>query len=295
MSIVKESVQPLSSGDKLSREEFLRLWDAHPEIKRAELIGGIVYMPSPLSIDHGDKDLDVHGWICLYKSHTHGTAGGANTTTFLLDDSPQPDANLRLLPDFGGRSTVEMRKGKRYLAGIPELFAEICVSSDDHDLHQKLDLYQTVGIPEYLAVLVHEHEIRWHILDNGVYQLSLAPDSDGIHRSRVFPGLWLDGAALLSGDMARVLAKLDEGLRSPGSTRRSWKSWPGIGGLELQRLSTRPYHFTRQHPASAVDILSTAVTVRNRHAHLRREPHRGIHAISSASTTGQLKPPRPDR
>ena len=147
-------------------------------------------------------------------SQTPGTAAEGNTTTFLLGDIPQPDGNLRILPEFGGRSFLEMRKGKPYLAGIPELLAEIALSSIAYDLHQKLDLYQTAGIPEYLAVLVYEREIRWHILEDGVYQL-LPPDADGIHRSRIFPGLWLDGAALLAGDLARVLAKLDEGLRSP--------------------------------------------------------------------------------
>ncbi len=214
MAIVEESVRPLSSGAKLSREEFLSLWEAHPEIKRAELIGGIVYMPSPLSVDHGAPDLRVHCWIGNYLSQTPGTAAEANTTTFLLDDIPQPDANLRILPEFGGKSFIEMRKGKPYLAGIPELFSEISLSSGPFDLHQKLDLYQTAGIPEYLVVLVYEREIRWHMLKNGIYQL-LPPDADGIHRSRVFPGLWLDGAALLAGDLARVLARLDEGLRSP--------------------------------------------------------------------------------
>ena len=210
MSIAEETVRPLSTGDKLSREEFLRLWHAHPEIKRAELIGGMVFMPSPLSVTHGDKDFQVAGWMLHYNAHTPGTAGGTNTTTFILDDSPQPEINLRILPEFGGGSWIE----QGYLAGVPEMFTEICVSSAEYDLHEKLDLYRAAKIPEYLAILVKEREIRWHILENGVYRL-LPPDPDGIHRSRVFPGLWLDGAALLAGDMARVLAKLDDGLRSP--------------------------------------------------------------------------------
>ena len=48
------AIEPLSPGDQLTRaEEFLRpIWEAHPEIKRAELLGGIVYMPSPLSVQH---------------------------------------------------------------------------------------------------------------------------------------------------------------------------------------------------------------------------------------------------
>jgi hypothetical protein len=117
---------------------------------------------------------------------------------------------LRILPDFGGTSWVE---GK-YLHGLPELLAEISVSSVAYDLHTKLKLYEAAKVPEYLAVLLFEEEIRWHALIEGKYQ-PLAPGADGVLRSPVFPGLWLDGEALLAGDMAKVLAKLQEGLNSP--------------------------------------------------------------------------------
>src|SRR5271163_2423763 len=118
MATVEQLVQPLEAGDRLNREDFLRIWEAHPEIKRAELIGGIVYMPSPLAVDHGDMEGDVGGWAFYYKSHTPGTAAGHNTTSFILEDSPQPDVNLRILPEYGGGSWIE----DNYLAGVPELF-----------------------------------------------------------------------------------------------------------------------------------------------------------------------------
>jgi hypothetical protein len=210
MATVEQATMPLAFGDWLSREEFMRLWEAHPEIKRAELIGGVVYMPSPLSADHGNTDQDVGGWLFSYRIRTPGTDSGSNSTTFLLDDVPQPDLNLRILPEYGGRSRVE----DRYIHGVPEMLAEISLTSAAYDLHQKLDLYEAAGIPEYLAVLLYEREIRWHILTDGRYQL-LPPDADGIWRSRVFPGLWLDGAALLARNMVQVIAKLEEGLRSP--------------------------------------------------------------------------------
>jgi len=167
-------------------------------------------MPSPLAVDHGDMEGEVGGWAWHYKSHTTGTAVGHNTTSLILEDSPQPDVNLRILPGYGGGFWVQ----DNYIAGIPELLAEICRTSYSYDLHQKLDLYQAASIPEYLAVLMFEREIRWHILVNGVYQL-MPPGSDGIWRSQVFPGLWLDGKALLAGNTTQVLAKLDEGLKSP--------------------------------------------------------------------------------
>jgi hypothetical protein len=201
---------PLRAGDKLSREEFLRRWEANPEFQNAELIGGIVYMSSPVSVEHGDRDGQVGGWLWYYSAFTPGTASGHNTTSFLLDDTAQPDLNLRILPERGGGSWVE---GK-FLHGVPELLAEICDSSAAYDLHVKLDLYEAAKVPEYLAVVLFEKEIRWHVLVDGAYQ-TMPPDSDGIWRSRVFPGLWLDGAALLNGDMSRVLARLQEGLSSP--------------------------------------------------------------------------------
>ena len=207
---IEQCVPPLATGDHLTREEFLRRWEAHPEIKNAELIGGMVYMSSPVSADHGDMHADVACWLGVYKVGTPGTAAGDNTTSFILDDMPQPDLNLRIRPGHGGRSWVE----DKYLHGVPELLVEICGSSAAYDLHVKLDLYQTAGIPEYLAVLLFEREIRWHVLVNGDYHL-LLPGSDGLWRSQGFPGLWLDGAALLAGDMARVLAELQEGLQSP--------------------------------------------------------------------------------
>jgi hypothetical protein len=100
-------VPPLTAGDKLTRAEFLRCWEAHPEIKNAELIGGIVFMPSPVSVEQGDMDGDVGCWLGTYKAATPGTASGHETTSFLLEDTPQPDNNLRILPEYGGGSWVE--------------------------------------------------------------------------------------------------------------------------------------------------------------------------------------------
>jgi Uma2 family endonuclease len=207
--MAEQRVPPLEAGDHLTRAEFLRRWEAHPEVKKAELIGGIVFMPSPVSVEHGDTHLDVGGWLFTYKLATPGTAGGDNTTSLLLNEAPQSDLNLRILPEYGGRSR---RKGK-YLGGRPELLAEISGSSASYDLHEKLNLYQAAQIPEYLAVLLYEKEVRWHALVGRRYRL-LSPDRDGLLRSRVFPGLWLDSKALLDGNMQQVLARLQEGLNS---------------------------------------------------------------------------------
>lgn len=209
-TVISQKTAPLAAGDKLTRDEFIRRWEAHPQIKHAELIGGIVYLPSPVTTEHGDMDSDVGTWLGTYHAWTRGTASGRNSTTFLLDDSPQPDLNLRILHEFGGGSWVE----GGYLHGIPEMLAEVCRSSVAYDLNQKYELYQAAQVPEYLAVLMFEQEIRWHVLVDGKYQV-LSPDSDRLLRSRVFPGLWLDGQALLAGDLQRVLQRVQEGLQSP--------------------------------------------------------------------------------
>lgn len=210
MATVEQEIPPLKPGFRLTRQEFLRRWELHPEITKAELIGGVVYMPSPVSAEHGDRESDVGIWLGNYRIATPGTASGHNSTSMMLDDAPQPDVNLRILPECGGASWVE----GRFLHGAPELVTEVCLTSADHDLHVKYDLYEAVGVQEYVAVLMESNEIRWHILVNGRYQL-LPPDADGIWRSRGFPGLWLDGPALLRRDLAAVLAKLQVGIQSP--------------------------------------------------------------------------------
>jgi Uma2 family endonuclease len=210
---IAESPPPLVAGDKLTLEEFLERWEAMPRLKRAELIGGIVYMPSPVSPRHGSADSFVGLWLGTYAAYTPGCYALTNTTTRLLGDAPQPDVQLRLSPEVGGEAQDEEGEA----SGPPELAAEVCVSRSSYDLHQKYDLYQAAGVPEYLAVLMHEKEVRWHRLVEGSYQRMPQPQ-DGVLRSVVFPGLWLNVQALLAGDGAQLLATLHQGLQSSEHT-----------------------------------------------------------------------------
>lgn len=201
--------QILVPGQRLKRNEFLSRWELMPEVKRAELIGGLVYMPSPVSLDHCSHAGLVIGWLIYYAARTPGCEAGSSGTWLMLEDAPQPDADLRLLPDYGGQSRVEGLYG----AGAPELAAEICLSSASYDLGPKKELYRAAGVQEYLAVLLGEARVVWYRLVEGTY-LPLQPGSDGLLRSVVFPGLWLDPEALLAGNAARLLDALDVGLRS---------------------------------------------------------------------------------
>lgn len=207
---VLEAIPPLCAGDHLTVEEFIRRWESAPRVKFAELIRGRVYMPSPVTLEHGRYDNIVATWIGNYQTFTPGTDAGSNATAFVLGAVPQPDQHLRIHEQSGGNSRVE---GK-YLQGSPELMVEICKSSAAYDLHEKLELYRAAKVQEYLAFLVFEREVQWRRLTKrGDYKLQPA-DADGIHRSKVFPGLWLDGAALFELRRAQVFKTLKKGLAS---------------------------------------------------------------------------------
>src|ERR1044071_6776297 len=106
MSIVERNAPPLVAGERLSREEFLRRWEALPELKRAELLEGVVYLPSPLSVSHASRDLLSGFWLTYYATFTPGCGTGAQATWLMREDAPQPDCYLRIEPEYGGQSGV---------------------------------------------------------------------------------------------------------------------------------------------------------------------------------------------
>lgn len=202
------SVLPLENGDRLSRVEFERRYSAMPQLKKAELIEGMVYMASPLRFrSHGEPHADVITWLGVYKAATPGVKLGDNATVRLdADNEPQPDALLRI--DAGGRSHIS---DDDYVEGAPELIVEIAASSASYDLHEKLRVYRRNGVQEYVIWRVYNCELDWLQLRDGEY-VQLEPNAEGIICSEVFPGLRLDKFALLGGDLARVLEVLQQGL-----------------------------------------------------------------------------------
>ncbi len=208
-----EAIPPLESGDHLTRAEFERRYNAHPEIKKAELVQGVVYVTSAVRArQHGRPHSDVIGWLSVYRAATPGVMVLDNATLRVDEENePQPDAMMRLEPELGGRSWIDEED---YVNGAPELIVEIAASSAALDLHKKKRLYERIGVQEYVAVQMYERRVDWFALQGGQYQ-PLEPDEKGVLRSRVFPGLWLDPQALLKGDLARVLQVLQKGLASP--------------------------------------------------------------------------------
>lgn len=206
------SLPPFNAGDRLSRAEFERRYHAHPEIKKAELVEGIVYMPSPARfVQHSQPHADIVTWLGLYRSATPGVLVGDNATLRLdYENVVQPDALVRLEPMSGGRSSVTKDD---YLAGPPELVVEIAASSVAYDLGVKRRVYARSGVQEYLAAQAYEQRVDWFVLREGEYE-ALQPDSNGILRSEVFPGLWLPADALWAGDLTGMIAVLQQGLAS---------------------------------------------------------------------------------
>ena len=204
---------PLNPGDHLSRPEFERRYKMHPELKKAELIEGVVYMPSPTHFaQHSLPHSDIIAWLGVYRASTPGVSVGDNATVRLdFENEVQPDALLRLETALGGKSKVTEDD---YLEGPPELVAEIAASSAAYDLHIKRRVYARSGVQEYLAVQIYEKRIDWFILREGVYQ-PLTPDEEGILRSETFPGLWFHPAPFWAGDLAALLNVLQAGLSSP--------------------------------------------------------------------------------
>ena len=206
-------IPPLENGDRLTRPEFERRYEAMPGLKKAELIEGVVYVPSPVShTNHGGPHFDVIGWLGLYRMSTPGVEGGDNSSLRLdLDNMPQPDAFLMILASHGGQARID---ADGYVAGAPELIAEVAASSVSYDLHDKLDAYRRNGVREYVVWRVLDQAIDWFILREGRYE-PLLLDAAGLYKSEAFSGLWLDPAALLRGDLAAVAQVQQQGLASP--------------------------------------------------------------------------------
>lgn len=207
----------LEPGDRLSRDEFERRYERMPHLKKAELIEGIVYMPSPIRFHkHAEPHSRLGTWLGTYAAETSGVRCGDNSTIRLdLDNEPQPDLLLMKLPEKGGQARIS---DDDYIEGAPELAVEIVGSSRAYDLHQKKGAYRRNGIREYLVWITDENRLVWWELSGSDYQ-EMAPAGGGRLKSGVFPGLWLDAPALLRGDMKAVLATLRHGLDSSEHAR----------------------------------------------------------------------------
>lgn len=208
--VMNGAIPPLENGDRLSRAEFERRYQAHPEIKKAELIEGVVYVASPVRVRrHGAPHSDIIGWLVVYRAATPGVHVADNSTLQLdLGNEPQPDVAVWV---EGGNAYIN---AEDYLEGAPELIVEVAGSSASIDLGDKLTAYRRNGVQEYLVLLTHEREVRWFSWRTGEAE-EIQPDEGGILRSFVLPGLQLHPGLFWQGDMAGVLDVLQQGLATP--------------------------------------------------------------------------------
>jgi Uma2 family endonuclease len=201
----------LVEGQRLDAATFFKRYEATPPATRAELIRGVVYMPSPVGRDHGKATVKVGAWLDHYEMRTPGVEVLDGATT-MLDDLgvPEPDALLRILPEWGGQT----RNWNSIIAGPPELVAEVSKATRYNDLGAKLDDYERAGVLEYLVRAFDPDEVIWQVRIEGRLT-AVPPGPDGLYRSVTFPGLWLDPRALLANDSAGLIAALDRGLAAP--------------------------------------------------------------------------------
>jgi Uma2 family endonuclease len=204
MPASSRTLDVLESGDHLSRAEFHRRYCARPDIKKAELVEGVVYVASPVRFDlHGEPHGTVVTWLGTYCARHPEVRLGDNATVLLdTDNEIQPDAFL-LREGVGAVLTED-----HYVEGAPLLVVEVAASSASYDLHEKLQAYRRNGVAEYLVWRVLDGAFDWFRLTDGEY-VRIEPDERGVIESATFPGLRLNVAKLLAGDIAGVLAELD--------------------------------------------------------------------------------------
>ncbi len=205
------TLPPLVAGQRLDRATFHERYEAMPPGLKFELIGGMVYMASPVGYRHGREHSLAVIWSGHYERFTPGVEVLDNASTALDDlGEPQPDVSLRIVPECGGRTRVE----GGILAGAPELVVEVANSSRKLDLGPKKADYERAGVLEYVVFALDPEEVFWHALRDGRFE-RLPPGPDGLFRSETFPGLWLDPKALFARDLNGLIAALDRGLAAP--------------------------------------------------------------------------------
>jgi Putative restriction endonuclease len=203
--------RPLVEGQRLDQPTFHARYEAMPPGIRAELINGVVLMPSPVGPPHGRANALTLMWLGFYEGNTPGVEALLDTSTVLgLKSEPQPDAQLRILQEYGGRTQAD----RRFVHGVPELLIEVAHATRYADLGPKFDDYERVGVLEYVVRAIEPDEFYWFVLRHGRF-VDLPPGPDGIYRSEIFPGLWLDPVALLAGDLRKLQAVVGFGCATP--------------------------------------------------------------------------------
>lgn len=202
---------PLNSGDRLSRSEFHHRYGQYPEIKKAELVEGVVIVGSPVHKQHSIPHFRFATVLGVYCAGTPGILAGDNQSVILDHENElQPDLCVWVAGEQSAKAE-ESEKGP--LIGAPDLVVEIAASSASHDLHNKLNVYRRNRVREYLVLLAYERETRFFRLADGEFA-TVRPDADGVTRSQVLPGFWFRSDWFWEGKTSELLQLVQEGLAS---------------------------------------------------------------------------------
>jgi Uma2 family endonuclease len=204
MAVRVEASTHLEAGDHLAREEFHRRYLARPDINKAELVEGVVYLGGRVSArEHGQPNAAMAGWLGHYAAYVPAVRCALHTTVILDErNEMQPDI-LAWRPEHGAARLTD----DGYLEGAPQFIVEVAASSVCYDLHVKKEAYRRNGVREYVVWRVLDEVIDWFRLQDGAYVL-IEPDADGIVESEQFPGLRIHIQSMLAGDLSTVLARL---------------------------------------------------------------------------------------
>lgn len=204
------AIPPLEPGDHLDQKTFHERYEAMTEDVKAELIGGIVYMPAAsMKRPHGRSHTLLMLWLATYEEATPGVEVYDNTTTIMGEESePQPDACMIIHPERGGQMKFTEDD---YLEGAAEFVAEVASSTESFDLHSKKLDYERAGVREYLVVALRQQRVFWFVNRGGQFEDLLANEA-GHLCSNIFPGLWLDPPSLLDLNSQHLMQALRAGL-----------------------------------------------------------------------------------
>ncbi|MBI2761360.1 MAG: Uma2 family endonuclease [Chloroflexi bacterium] len=191
----------LESGDRLTQTDFHRRYEARPDIHKAELIAGVVYIGGRVPAAHGTAHAHLGGWFGVYAAGHRDVEVSIRPSLIISDDSEvQPD--VVMFRTIGARTRMR-HTPDGYLEGTPDLIAEIAMSDAAYDFYDKKEVYRAAGVPEYIVWDSYNNRLRWFRLRIGAFEV-VTPSSGGFVESAIFPGLRLNVPALLADDMAAV-------------------------------------------------------------------------------------------
>lgn len=206
------TLPPLIDGERLDRATFHERYVAMPPDTRAQLIGGVVVIRGRTEWRHAQATAGLASWLSVYSMDLRELRPSA-ACTIMLDDQaePEPDLHLRVRPEYGGQTSED----GEYLSGAPELVIEVTVSSTRAaDLGLKFADYERTGVLEYLVVSFDPDEVHW-FGRRGDRLVPLKPEADGVYRSELFPGLWLDPALVFDHDVDGLFKIAERGRLTP--------------------------------------------------------------------------------